>query len=218
MCFSAEASFTASALLTGIGATTVRSSPTKAFLYLAIIPFFFAIQQFSEGVQWLALSHYHIPITVQHAFIYSFLTFALLIWPIWMPLAFAKVELNPQRRTLMYVILCCGLILSILNLMTIWQQDIRISVATHSLQYTGAYSYLNYVYPFIVLIPFFISTLQRAKLIGLLYTVGLTIAYYFYESALISVWCFFAAIASLGFYFLFKENHDYASVKEKIRD
>jgi len=55
MCFSASVSFGASALLTTCGALSIRKAQGPAQKLFASTPFFFGIQQFSEGCIWLAL-------------------------------------------------------------------------------------------------------------------------------------------------------------------
>ena len=55
MCFSAAASFTAGAVLTGIGVATLRKVEHPTYYLFASIPLLFAVQQFSEGVLWLTL-------------------------------------------------------------------------------------------------------------------------------------------------------------------
>ena len=57
MCFSATASFSAGAVLLGIGALTVKSSHRRREMPLAAIPLLFAIQQLTEGVIWLTFRH-----------------------------------------------------------------------------------------------------------------------------------------------------------------
>ena len=53
MCFSAGASFTASAVLAATGVTTLREVRSKRELPLALLPTIFSIQQFIEGLLWL---------------------------------------------------------------------------------------------------------------------------------------------------------------------
>jgi hypothetical protein len=50
MCFSARASFSAGAVLLGLGALTLKSVKRPRELTFAAIPLLFAIQQLSEGV------------------------------------------------------------------------------------------------------------------------------------------------------------------------
>jgi hypothetical protein len=53
--------------------------------------------------------------------------------------------------------------------------------------------------PFYVLatvVPFFVSSLHKAKLMGALLAVGLVVTYVLKQNAMVSTWCFFAAILS----------------------
>jgi len=50
MCFSATASFSAGAILLGLGTLTLKSARRPRELVLAAIPLLFAIQQLIEGV------------------------------------------------------------------------------------------------------------------------------------------------------------------------
>ena len=52
MCFSANASFAAGALLLGISAFTIRAARTPAEQPLAAIPLLFGLQQLCEGAIW----------------------------------------------------------------------------------------------------------------------------------------------------------------------
>ena len=59
MCFSATASFSAGALLLGIGTLTLRSALAtrqRHALPFAAIPMLFAMQQLIEGVIWLTFA------------------------------------------------------------------------------------------------------------------------------------------------------------------
>ncbi|WP_420856726.1 DUF6629 family protein [Sulfuriflexus mobilis] len=57
MCFSATASFTASALLLPVGVYCLHEArqAKKPYWLLAVMPLLFAIQQFLEGQRWLAV-------------------------------------------------------------------------------------------------------------------------------------------------------------------
>jgi hypothetical protein len=54
MCFSPEASFTASAVVTTIGVIAYQKAFNQPTKVLALIPIFFGIQQFCEGFVWLS--------------------------------------------------------------------------------------------------------------------------------------------------------------------
>jgi hypothetical protein len=101
MCFSARASFVASALLLAIGAVTLRSASTpgqRDKLPLAAAPLLFGVQQACEGVVWLGLPDPSAgpgwdgsPSTLVLGAALSYLFFAYAFWPVWMPLAAAAL-------------------------------------------------------------------------------------------------------------------------------
>jgi hypothetical protein len=205
MCFSAEASFTAAIVLGAIGGATLRNCSSKPYFFLAAIPFLFAIQQLSEGILWLELKK---NFSTDFFFIYAkktFLTFAFLIWPIWIPLSLALTEKISWRRTLIYLDLACGILLSLLHLSFAIQQEISVQIANHSLQYVGQVPSQMILYPFIVLLPCFISSLKNIWIFGSLITLGYAVAYYFYTTTFVSVWCFFSALVSMMIYKIIKD-------------
>ena len=83
MCFSAEASFGAAALLVPSGAYCLRSAVRKMprWLPLAAVPLVFGIQQCSEGLVWVGLGRDDAALTREASLVYLF--FALTFWPCW---------------------------------------------------------------------------------------------------------------------------------------
>ena len=72
MCFSATASFSAGAVLLGLGALTLKSARRPRELLYAAIPLLFAIQQLSEGVIWLTFRYETPQLNVVMTHVYSF--------------------------------------------------------------------------------------------------------------------------------------------------
>jgi hypothetical protein len=91
MCFSATASFSSSVVIGALGVYSIKSVTHTHQKYLAVIPFLFAVQQFSEGFVWLTLND-QLSLKYQDFFTQSFLSFAWIIWPILVPLALCKFE------------------------------------------------------------------------------------------------------------------------------
>ena len=56
MCFSATASFGASAVLGTLGVITVAKAKTKPQKFFGTIPLLFSIQQLTEGLLWVSLT------------------------------------------------------------------------------------------------------------------------------------------------------------------
>lgn len=206
MCFSSEASFTAAVLLGAIGSATLKINNSKSFLFLAAIPILFSIQQLSEGLVWLNLDQHIFSAETALVAQSLYLFLAFFIWPIWIPLSLALTEKTLWRRNLMYAVLGCGIVLSILNLTYALNQNITVRIIDHSLQYSGRVPDQAIIYPLIILIPIFLSSLKHMWIYGGLITLAYLIADYSYSTNFVSVWCFFAAIVSLSLYKIIKDN------------
>ena len=97
MCFSAGASFGASAILSVIGTAAIMKARTIPQGLFAGIPIIFSIQQLAEGMLWLSLKDPGLA-TWQPFFTYTFLIFAILFWPVWVPFTIYKLETDTKRR------------------------------------------------------------------------------------------------------------------------
>ncbi len=202
MCFSAEASFIASAVLSIIGVATLRKVRSFPQFFLAAIPSLFALQQSAEGFIWLYLKGQIDSNSVFLVGKYTFLFFAFLVWPIWIPHAILQLETVQWRRFLLAITLLAGITLSISNFLYALTTFPHVEIVKNSLHYIGRASDQTYLYPMIVLLPCFISSLKKAWLFGILTLIAYLLADYFYTQAFISVWCFFAAVISLLIYII----------------
>ena len=96
MCFSASASFIASAALTTVGLVTIRMTSRRADLPFAMIPLLFGFQQLTEGMIWLSFRNESPLPNATLTFVYSL--FSHVLWPIFVPLAVGLVETVPWRK------------------------------------------------------------------------------------------------------------------------
>lgn len=222
MCFSATASFTAAALLTAVGCVNLKLLSERKQYFLSAIPFLFAFQQFVEGFLWLSAGDPSQFINYSHIGKYLFLTVAILIWPIWIPLSLFAVEKISLRKKLLGAVLLIGLVYNVLIISNYFKgaNDASVAIIGHSIQYQlpDAHNFYFYAaYLAAVLIPPFISSLNLVWVLGILNFVGLLVAQYFYEVTFISVWCFFAAVISISLYYIFRANFgEVKSITERI--
>jgi hypothetical protein len=86
MCFSATASFGAGIVLSAIGVASLKKVIHPSQTLFAAIPILFAVQQLCEGFLWLALTHPGYSF-LQDFTTYLFLSFAQVLWPLYVPLA-----------------------------------------------------------------------------------------------------------------------------------
>ena len=93
MCFSAGASFGASAVLGTLGVVTLKKAKTTNQVPFAAIPLLFGAQQVAEGALWVGFSG-NVNESWKHFPVYIFLVFAQLVWPVWVPFSILQLEYN----------------------------------------------------------------------------------------------------------------------------
>lgn len=211
MCFSAEVSFTAAAVLGVIGAGLMKMRKPPRLRYLSMIPFFFALQQASEGVLWLLLPH-DPHSTLSLFFQHTFLFFAFIVWPIWMPFSLFKAETVGWRKTAMVLPLLGGVGFAALVVSLLYHSEAVVKIMSNSVSYdlqeTIPFNlwHLKIAYAVIVLTPIFLSSLKWIKGFGALLIASWIATAYFYTATFTSVWCFFAALLSIYLVIVVKNN------------
>ncbi len=213
MCFSATGSFGVATVIAGIGAVAINQAKPPSHRMLALVPLLFAAQQVAEGVVWMTIGH-ATAATLQEVAVDLFLGFALVAWPIWVPISLFVAERNPRRRKALAVLSWMGAAVGVYATALLLRGRPTAHVAGHSI----AYSYVErgpalvlalylpgYVLPTVV--PFFISTISRAKLMGTVLAVSLLATFLIQRQALTSVWCFFAAILSVLIVLSISKDH-----------
>jgi hypothetical protein len=205
VCFSAPASFAAATSLGLVGAAAIRRTSEKREIPLASIPLVFAAQQTIEGGLWLALGSESLSRWVPllaNAFMFS----ALVVWPVWAPLAAMLVERNRARRLAMIVILVVAVPLAIRGISGMWVQPYGACVVQDSISYGNGWPYLPRQFAGYLLCacgPFLLSSHPTLRVFGAIVVAGLIVAASLYTFAYVSVWCFFAAAGSMTIYLHF---------------
>jgi hypothetical protein len=202
MCFSAVASFAGGAAIMLIGAATIRKNEERSRRLFAAIPLIFGVQQVAEGVIWLALRSGW-PDVVLKAAIYVFLFAAVVIWPTVVPLSILLAEKSATRFRLLIlrVFVALGLAVSAsygAGLLT-WPvkaviQQAHVLYTIESMPSYASVAALAYVLATIP--PFFAASDKRVWCFGGVIALAYTVTYFAFSDYLVSVWCFFAAIAS----------------------
>lgn len=204
MCFSASTSFTAASVLLLMGiATIIKVSNPKQYLFAAI-PLLFSLQQFVEGLLWIIIPKLgYSALTTNLTYLYLF--FAEVTWPVWIPLSLLFLEENVIRKALLRIFLLAGIAVATYLAFYILTYSVNASILDGHIIYLqhlhSPYSNIgSWPYLFVTIVPFFISGNKNVRAMGLLIVVSYLISKWFYDSYLLSVWCFYAAIASAAIY------------------
>jgi len=206
MCFSAAASFTAGAVLLGIGTLTLRRADRAAEIPYASIPALFGLQQLVEGGLWLTFTDKatHLNSILTH--VYSL--FSHVLWPIFVPIAVLLLETVPWRRYALKALAAAGS-LSGLYLLYFWAMDPTTSkIIGHHIFYDSPHFYIGPILVLYVLgtcASSLVSSHPEVRWFGVATLASFTAAYAF-SFWFISVWCFFAAIMSAAIWLYFRQD------------
>ena len=205
MCFSATASFSAAAVTGTIGVLTLRMAAAKhdrRLLALAAFPLLFAAQQFVEGLIWLDLAAPE-PGALRPILAHAFQGYAEIFWPIFAPLAAFLIEPQRVRRHLILLCLAIGVALSAYLLTKMLAHPYEASIGSGHIVYRNDFRYPTGIeIPYVVAttISLLLSSHRAVQLLAVVILAGFAAAYISFHQSYISVWCFFAAAASVLVY------------------
>ncbi len=205
MCFSAEASFAAAALLIPAGALAGRQAykVNKRYIMICALPVLLGLQQLSEGFVWVAGSSGDQAWVEASSLVYMF--FSWIAWPVWVPLSVYFVE--PERRRSAYLVfLVVGSMLGALQYVPyfVHQGWLEARFLPYAIAYTDTElldglmnrSTTYAIYLAIIIAPLLLATDRNIKVFGALVALVVVITYAFFQYAYISVFCFGGALVS----------------------
>lgn len=209
MCFSANASFAAGIAISAVGVITLKKVQAPSQIVFASIPLIFGIQQLAEGVLWLSIPD-PTQALAQEVATYTFLFFARVVWPLWVPLAIFLLENEGKRRRMEKVLLLMGIGVSAYFALTLLIEPSEAVISEHHIFYKQDYPaslklYSGIFYGIVTVLPLFISRFKRMWLLGAVVGTSYIVAFYFFRHYAFSVWCFFAAVISMSVYFIMNE-------------
>ncbi|MFA5385215.1 MAG: DUF6629 family protein [Eubacteriales bacterium] len=201
MCFSATASFAGGVIISSIGVVAIRKNREPSQRLFAAIPMVFGIQQISEGFVWFALQSPGHDIVLKVS-AYFFLTLALVFWPTMLPLSVLLMENSEKRRRALHVFLAAGILVSLCYGMAMLIFKVTAQISSHHILYAIAFpqqlaAAASFSYLIVTLPPLFVSSIRRMYLLGIVMVLSYSVTCIFFKEYLISVWCLFAALASV---------------------
>ena len=220
MCFSAGASFTAGVLLTFTGTETLRKVHKPSQIGFASIPLFFGIQQFTEGVLWLALTKPQFA-GLQVVMTTLFLIMAQIIWPILVPFSVLQIEKHKIRKRILIFLLAVGTAAALYSayIMIFFHTHAEISFLhiAYISDFKNQFRLISLsVYLIATLAPFFVSSIKHTHILGIIIGISFIISYVFFTKYLTSVWCFFAAVISFIIFYTIRDGHKKMQLKKQV--
>jgi hypothetical protein len=209
MCFSAAANFVGSGALGAIGVVTLTRVKHRRELLFAALPALFAIHQFIEGFVWLGLDGILSP-AVAHDMGAAFMLYAQGLLPFLLPLSVLLFEADrkSRKRMLPFVVLGGATTLYILWALTAFPTQVYIR--ENSIVYINQATNNTAVAVLYVIVtcgPLFFSKVKAMVMFGAANLIILLTVMEVKRYAFTSLWCAYAAIASVIILAYFWKSH-----------
>ncbi len=199
MCFSAAANFVGSGALAGIGVVTLTKVKHRRELLFAALPTLFAVHQFIEGFVWLGLDGTLSP-TVTHDMAAAYMLYAQGLLPFLLPLSVLLFEPDGKSRRRMLPFLVLGGATTLYILWALTAYPLQVSVRGDSIVYINQATNNTAVAVLYVIATcgsLFFSKVRAMVIFGAANLTILLAVMEFKRYAFTSLWCAYAAIASL---------------------
>jgi hypothetical protein len=199
MCFSAAANFVGSGVLGAIGVVTLTKVKHRRELLFAALPTFFAIHQFIEGFVWLGLDGILSP-AVTHDMGAAFMLYAQGLLPFLLPLSVLLFEADNPSRKRMIPFLVIGALTTLYILWALTAFPTQVYVKQNTIVYINQATNNTTVAIFYVIATcgsLFFSKIRAMIMFGGANLVILLAVMALKRYAFTSLWCAYAAIASV---------------------
>ena len=209
MCFSAAANFVGSGVLGAVGVLTFTKVKHRRELLFAALPTLFAVHQFIEGFVWLGLDGILSP-AVAHDMGAAFMLYAQGLLPFLLPLSVLLFEpdMNSRKRMLPFLVLGGATTLYILWALTAFptQVYIRGNSIVYINQATNNIA-VAVLYVIATCGSLFFSKIRMMVIFGVANLAILLLVMEFKRYAFTSLWCAYAAVASVIILAYFWRSH-----------
>ena len=199
MCFSATANFVGSGVLAAVGVVTLTKVKHRRELLFASLPTLFAIHQFIEGFVWLGLDGILSP-KVAHNMGAAFMLYAQGLLPFILPLSVLLFESDAKSRRRMQPFLVLGSLTALFILWALTAYPTQVFVKGNSIVYINQATNNEVVAVLYIIVTcgsLLLSKVKDMVIFGIVNLAILLLVMAFKRYAFTSLWCAYAAIASV---------------------
>ena len=209
MCFSATANFVGSGVLGAVGVVTLTKVKHRRELLFAALPTLFAVHQCIEGFVWLGLDGVLSP-AVAHNMGAAFMLYAQGILPFLLPLSVLLFEPNAKSRARMLPFLVLGGATALYILWALTAFPLQLYVRGNSIVYINQATNNTAVALFYLIATcgsLFFSKIKMMVIFGAANLAILLVVMEVKRYAFTSLWCAYAAVASVIILAYFWTSH-----------
>jgi hypothetical protein len=210
MCFSATANFVGSGVLGAVGVVTLTRVKHRRELLFAALPALFAIHQFMEGFVWLGLDGTLSPV-VAHDMGAAFMLYAQGLLPLLLPLSVFLFEPNGKSRSRMLPFVVLGGATTLYILWALTAFPLQLYIRGNSIVYINQATNNTAVAFFYVIVTcgsLFFSNIKMMVMFGAANLAILLVVMEVKRYAFTSLWCAYAAVASVIILAYFWRSHE----------
>jgi hypothetical protein len=209
MCFSATANFVGSGVLGAVGVVTLTRVKHRREVLFAALPTLFAIHQFIEGFVWLGLDGILSP-TVAHDMGAAFMLYAQGLLPLLLPLSVFLFEPDKESRQRMLPFLVVGGATTLYILWALTAYPLQLYIRGNSIVYINQATNntaVGVLYVIATCGSLFFSKIRIMVVFGAANLVILLAVMEVKRYAFTSLWCAYAAVASVTILAYFWRSH-----------
>jgi hypothetical protein len=209
MCFSATANFVGSGVLGAVGVVTLTKVKHRRELLFAALPTLFAVHQFTEGFVWLGLDGILSP-EVAHDMGAAFMLYAQGLLPFLLPLSVLLFEANANSRRRMLPFLVLGGATTLYILWALTAFPLQLYIRGNSIVYINQATNNTAVAVLYVIATcgsLFFSQIRMMVIFGAANLAILLVVMVVKRYAFTSLWCAYAAVASVIILAYFWKSH-----------
>ena len=209
MCFSATANFVGSGVLGAVGVVTFTKVKHRRDLLFAALPTLFAVHQFTEGFVWLGLDG-SLSLEVAHDMGAAFMLYAQGLLPFLLPLSVLLFEPNGKSRRRMLPFLVLGGATALYILWALTAFPLQLYVRGNSIVYINQATNnaaVAVLYVIATCGSLFFSKIRMMVIFGAANLAILLVVMVVKRYAFTSLWCAYAAVASVIILAYFWRSH-----------
>jgi|SRR5450755_3048964 hypothetical protein len=199
MCFSPQADLVGGVVISAIGVDAVRHvRQRRELIALAWIPLLLGAHQFIEALVWLWLQG-HVPRGVGYLALWAYLLIALVVLPVFVPLAVIALEPTRQRKLMMTPFAVLGAGTGAVLLATMIRGPVGVRLAAYHLSYSVRLHdgfLVTALYVLAVCGPLLVSGYRHVVIFGIVNLIAVVVIARLTASGFASIWCGWAALSS----------------------
>jgi len=200
VCFAPEADAVAGGIIIAVGVDALRHVGSPKQIALASLPLLLGLHQLTEAFVWWGLQG-HVSRPIERAALWVWLLFAFVVLPVLLPIAVELVEHSRIRRRVIAGFAGLGLIVGVALAIKIFRGPIGARIERHCIAYrVGASAHgreLTALYVIAACGALLLSSHRSLATLGALNLVVVPLLMWLTVDGFVSLWCFWAAIASV---------------------